>query len=352
MSGFVVTYSWSFVSRPPGSVATLANTSSLIPSFVADTTGTYVVELAVRAGDEVRADTTTIEVTATGTALAGSNIAYVYVPDFIERFVAVRANGGRAEVVKIDPMTGMQSVLDIGAFTPRSISVDPFAQSVAIGGLGNVALVTVNQFTLVSSQAAPGCTAAHVLTPFSARVDCFPADGQSEPISSVNMTTGEVTLIPSPVRFPDVATNDLGQVYMVDAASPQFYLLDGRSTPPLQEIAHGSLTGIAPPVIAAGTNQRFAVTGNGLAINPDASLRFDLQTPVSAGAFGVLRFEIAVITGSRLKIYSGTGPIVKLDVGVPSAATSVKLVAYSEDEHRLFLVAGTATGDVIYVVPR
>jgi hypothetical protein len=40
-------YAWSFVSRAPGSTATLTNANTATPSFVADKSGTYVVQLIV-----------------------------------------------------------------------------------------------------------------------------------------------------------------------------------------------------------------------------------------------------------------------------------------------------------------
>jgi hypothetical protein len=42
-----LTYAWSFTSLPPGSAAVLVNPTSVSPSFVADTKGTYVVQLVV-----------------------------------------------------------------------------------------------------------------------------------------------------------------------------------------------------------------------------------------------------------------------------------------------------------------
>ena len=45
-----LTYSWAFVSRPAGSVATLNQASSARPSFVADVAGNFVVRLIVNDG--------------------------------------------------------------------------------------------------------------------------------------------------------------------------------------------------------------------------------------------------------------------------------------------------------------
>jgi hypothetical protein len=171
------------------------------------------------------------------------------------------------------------------------------------------------------------------------------------------MSTGEVTQIPCPVQSPDVALTANGWMYMVDGASPQFYLYDAFATPPLPVLQHGSLTGITAPVIAVDMSQPFAMTGNGLAVNPDATLRFDLHTPVSIGAYsGGLHFELAVVSGTQLMVFGmETGQPLKLSVVLPTVngmAPTPKLVAYSSDEHRLVVVAGTSDGDIAYTVPR
>jgi len=41
---------WSFVSRPPGSLATLSDVTAVQPTFVADAIGVYVVQLIVNDG--------------------------------------------------------------------------------------------------------------------------------------------------------------------------------------------------------------------------------------------------------------------------------------------------------------
>ena len=45
-----LTYNWSFSSRPPGSNATLSSLTAVAPTFFADVTGTYVVQLIVNDG--------------------------------------------------------------------------------------------------------------------------------------------------------------------------------------------------------------------------------------------------------------------------------------------------------------
>lgn len=60
VDGDLLTYLWSFTSRPAGSVAALSDTSAVMPTFVADRAGTYVLQLAVSDGIETRFDTVSI----------------------------------------------------------------------------------------------------------------------------------------------------------------------------------------------------------------------------------------------------------------------------------------------------
>ncbi|SPP66411.1 PKD domain-containing protein (fragment) [Nitrospira lenta] len=49
-NGDLLTYSWTLITRPPGSVATLANPTTVSPAFTADLSGSYTVELVVSDG--------------------------------------------------------------------------------------------------------------------------------------------------------------------------------------------------------------------------------------------------------------------------------------------------------------
>ena len=66
VDGNPLTFSWSFVSRPGGSTATISNPTTVNPTFVADRFGTYVVQLIVNDGFVDSApDTVTITTTNT-----------------------------------------------------------------------------------------------------------------------------------------------------------------------------------------------------------------------------------------------------------------------------------------------
>jgi hypothetical protein len=357
--GYTATYAWSFTSRPFGSKASLAGADTLTPTFVADVVGTYAVQLVASVGDESVSDVTGATASATGVRLFGTDVvAYTYAKS-IDRIITLE-NLNQAELAVADPATGPVSGLNLGFFTARSITLDPTGTIIGVGGVGKVATVTVSPLKLLLLRSAPGCTASHVIVPFSTRVDCFPADGSVEPISSVNMTTNVVTKVPSPVRFPDVTLNSPGTtLYMVDGASDQFITYDAQATPPYQTATfQGSSPGVGPPVFPGGSSQPFAVTGSGLVINEAAQVLFDLGVPVSTAAFSADRFELAVASGHQLIVVTGDGQTVKLSASIPpvnNGGPFVRLVAYSKDEHRLIIVADDGNGDtsdVAYTVQR
>ncbi len=62
--GDLLTFSWSFVSQPPGSTAVLDDPSSVTPTFTADVLGEYLLELTV---DDGRGETSTDRVRITAT---------------------------------------------------------------------------------------------------------------------------------------------------------------------------------------------------------------------------------------------------------------------------------------------
>jgi hypothetical protein len=69
--GNALTYFWSFTARPVGSTATLNSPTTVMPSFVADVQGTYVVQLVVNDGT-VNSVPDSVTITAVGFALLAS----------------------------------------------------------------------------------------------------------------------------------------------------------------------------------------------------------------------------------------------------------------------------------------
>ncbi len=72
ISGAPVTYAWSIKTKPSGSNALLSGAATVDSSFVADTSGSYVIQLIVNDGiDDSYADTVTITVNSAPVANAG-----------------------------------------------------------------------------------------------------------------------------------------------------------------------------------------------------------------------------------------------------------------------------------------
>jgi K319L-like, PKD domain len=74
VDGDPLTYSWSFLSRPAGSTATLSDSTAVKPTFVADVLGTYVVQLIVNDG--------TVNSTPATVAVTSGDMAPVANPDW------------------------------------------------------------------------------------------------------------------------------------------------------------------------------------------------------------------------------------------------------------------------------
>ena len=75
VNGDTIIYSWSMISKPDGSSATLLNTTSVSPSFTADINGTYVIKLSVNDGilDNSVSDLVKVQTLYTPVANAGSD---------------------------------------------------------------------------------------------------------------------------------------------------------------------------------------------------------------------------------------------------------------------------------------
>lgn len=99
--GALLSYAWSFTARPAGSAATLSDVSAVMPSFTADRSGTYVLQLIVGDGELLSApDTVTIStLNVKPVANAGPDQTNVLVGD------TVSLDGGASIDADFDPLT-------------------------------------------------------------------------------------------------------------------------------------------------------------------------------------------------------------------------------------------------------
>lgn len=63
-----LTYAWAFMSKPTGSLATLAGAATTTPSFIADVSGTYVVQLVVTDEGALSSPASTVEISSSNLA--------------------------------------------------------------------------------------------------------------------------------------------------------------------------------------------------------------------------------------------------------------------------------------------
>jgi hypothetical protein len=100
-----LTYNWAFLSRPPGTSTTLANATGLMPSFVVDIPGTYVLKLTVSNGAGTDSATVTVSTfNSPPVASAGPN-------QTIPLGSTVTLNGGGSSDVDGDPITFLWSLV-------------------------------------------------------------------------------------------------------------------------------------------------------------------------------------------------------------------------------------------------
>lgn len=91
-NGNPLTYAWSFVSKPAGSTAVLASSTSAIATFVPDLAGIYVVSLTVHDG-KVASTPVTATVTASATNLSITQSAFSNGSAIPIRFAATSVGG-------------------------------------------------------------------------------------------------------------------------------------------------------------------------------------------------------------------------------------------------------------------
>lgn len=100
--GAALTFNWSFVLRPDGSLAVLSDPASPTPTFVPDLAGAYVVQLIVSDGAaDSQPDTASITAVSPGTVLGHVKNA-INLISAIPVGAFVNPNSGRALINKLE----------------------------------------------------------------------------------------------------------------------------------------------------------------------------------------------------------------------------------------------------------
>jgi hypothetical protein len=117
VDGDALTYSWTLPTVPAGSVATLANATTVMPSFVVDKAGTYVAQLVVNDG-KVDSAPSSVTITTNNTAPvadAGPNQS-------VKLLDLVQLNGSKSTDVDGDPLSYHWSLIAVPANSAAVLS--------------------------------------------------------------------------------------------------------------------------------------------------------------------------------------------------------------------------------------
>ena len=271
VDGRPLTYTWNFVSLPPGSAATLANATSVTPSFVADVAGTFIVQLVVNDGLN-NSQPSTVTVTTGNTppvANAGSN-------QQVNVNSLVQLNGSGSTDVNGNPLTYVWTLNTTQAPGSRAVlsnptSVNPtftadvpgtyVAQLIVNDGFSSSRPATVTVST--NAVQAPTANAGSPQTVAPGATVTLNGSGSTDPQglpltyswSLITRPTGSnASLSASNIVNPTFVT-DLPGTYVAQLTVNNGFL--SSTTPATVTIA----TVNTPPVANAGPNQTVAVGG-------------------------------------------------------------------------------------------
>lgn len=387
-AGFSGTPMWSFVSRPAHSSATLAGASTLTPTFVADTEGSYVVRLTIQTSyGSASAD---VAVTATAQReILGYVIRDVEYSTQLDRFIIV--SDGPPALRIHDPATGTETVVPLSA-TPNAVSIEPTGLRAVVGHSSLVTLVDLQTAAVVATYAPP-IDVYDLAFGADGRVHCIARTafaGQEAHMYTVTLADGTIVLA-SPWVWP--ATHP-----RMHPDGKRMYIAGGTwaerwdvSATPIANTSNGSpgpegdLWYLHGGTLVAADYGIFALTDSTVG---DMQQVATLQTPPIASATGIDSYwvqesptgsEIAAAMSSELSAGFGdyTSIIATYDdqtfalgdtIVVPDTPFNgatyknrARQVAYSADGSHMWLVADATTTSgstitnafaVIYPIPR
>ncbi len=190
--GDPLTYTWSFVSVPPGSVAVLSDPDSVDPSFTSDMEGTYVVSLVVNDNTDNSAPDS-VSITAFSDDM--NHLAYRVIDaeysNQLDRIIMVSATPSNHLHI-LDPLTEQHTSVNL-SYTPTSVSVSPDGLFAAVGHDSWISYIALGTASLI--KVIPVSTdAVDVVLAGNGYVYVFPREDQWERIRSVNLATETETL--------------------------------------------------------------------------------------------------------------------------------------------------------------
>jgi hypothetical protein len=364
--GSPLTYSWTILTKPGGSTATLSNASIVNPTFFADLVGTYLVQLTV-SSNGLTSPPSTVTITATtGTA---SKLAFTVQPSN----TASGASIAPAVVVSIEDAHGNVVTSATNSVT-IAISTNP--ASGTLSGTTTVAAVAgVATFSNLSIKNAGtgyilGASATGLASATSSAFNITSTNTMvmttGSPLVGVSRSiTGTVTVSPAPTSSLTVALSSSNTaIATVSAAS--ITIAAGSTTGTF------SITGVAAggPVVISATATGYptatasvSVTGSeisiatGLVVAPGqtSSLAFSLSSPAPAGGvtvnFSSSSTSIGTITASVFvpagaTVASSNPEVTGIEIGTINVTASAAGFAPDTESVQVSVTASLASTNI------
>jgi hypothetical protein len=186
-----LTYSWTLLSQPAGSSATLFAPQTVNPSFVPDLDGTYVVTLIVNDGTINSAADQLIVTAQKDIVLLNYKVSDAEYSKALDRLIVVSASPTN-QLHILDPLTGADTAVSL-PLAPSSVSVSPDGLFAAVGHNAWVTYVNLSTASLVKTFAV-STDVVDIVLAGNGYVYAFPRVNQWETIRCVNVATETETL--------------------------------------------------------------------------------------------------------------------------------------------------------------
>ncbi|MDQ6740936.1 MAG: PKD domain-containing protein, partial [Actinomycetota bacterium] len=338
-----LTYSWSFLSRPTGSGATLTAADTVSPVFTADLAGTYVLQLIVNDGFANSLSPSTVTITAAvnsaialtpnplnlstagpGTlmvtlpAVAGANGQVVNLVSGDASVASVPANvtipsGSTGANVTVTPgAIGSTTILATASgFQPGNAAVNVIAAGITLSPNAiNVGLTRTMDGTITLSGQAPASGVTVNLTssdPATAAVTpssiSIPAGGTTASFTVAGVAVGSATITAAaPGYGSGTSAVNVGQLGKI--------VLPANATVGPNQSAQYAIT-LATPAPAGGVTIALATSDPLTATVTPANVFIDFKqiTPATQPSINGVNLGSAIITASAPGFIGGTGQV-------------------------------------------
>lgn len=191
-NGDALTYAWTLSSKPPGSTAALANSTSVNPTFLPDVAGSYVASLVVNDG-KLSSTASTITVTA-----AVANVAPVANAGVAQNVVAgnaVTLDGSASSDANGDALTYAWTLTSKPAGSAAVLAASTSAKPTLTADVAGtyVATLVVNDGKLNSAATVVAVTATNVIAPLSLGAGTFAQEFPFGRFYGLSETSGLLT---------------------------------------------------------------------------------------------------------------------------------------------------------------